>query len=331
MAPVNPFTLFLFLSFRLKCKFIFVALVWVLIDFVFSKAFPKCYNTHPETFEGYRKQLDTDRVVFAEQQLGQKYGSHEDVSKELQSFAFHFLTKTCNPNAPIHYITTDSGPIKVLYTGETKEVGNFEVHNAFIDKVTTIRRLIFKNTPTVNQSDCFVKKKNAKDVNYSVVDKLNITSEYQAAMAAGLAFRYGSIESLDNKELDIVIIGIGGGTLPTFLHAVFKNFKLTCIELIPELFKMAQKYFGYPHQDKRVKSINMNGLDWLNDNTNPKVDVLCIDVGGGDDFSVSYPPFEFNTISVLLKYRERIHERGKYLFCLPSYSVYVFAFQDFSS
>uniref|UniRef100_A0A7E4V904 Methyltransf_11 domain-containing protein n=1 Tax=Panagrellus redivivus TaxID=6233 RepID=A0A7E4V904_PANRE len=274
-----------------------------------AKILPDFYNVCPDTFQTFRKQVNSDRVVLAEQQQGVNYGNHDAISRELEEISANFMTKDCSPGSSVSYISTDTGEKSVLYVGKSEEVGDFEVHNAFLDKTTTLRRLIFKNTPTVIQSDCLVKQKDENDENYSIVDTLNINSDYQAAMAAGLAFRYGSIEALVSKELDITIIGIGGGTLPTFLHTVFKKFKLTCIELIPEFFEMAAKYFDYPYKDERVKSIVMDGLEWLKDDTNPKVDVLCIDVGT-DSASVSYPPPEFNTTQVLCKYKERIHERG---------------------
>ncbi|NQZ07819.1 MAG: methyltransferase [Algicola sp.] len=64
------------------------------------------------------------------------------------------------------------------------------------------------------------------------------------------------------RPTNIVVLGLGGGTLPICLLRHFPGVSITVVELREVVIKIASKYFDLP-DDGRLKIINDNALDFL--------------------------------------------------------------------
>jgi spermidine synthase len=64
------------------------------------------------------------------------------------------------------------------------------------------------------------------------------------------------------QPTNIVVLGLGGGTLPNCLLRNFPEVLITVVELREVVINIASKYFALP-QDERLSVINDNALDYL--------------------------------------------------------------------
>ncbi len=71
-------------------------------------------------------------------------------------------------------------------------------------------------------------------------------------------------------------IGLGGGSVPKFMHAFCPEIKQTIVEINPQIIATARSHFNVPDNDDRLNVIEGDGLIYLAKNTN-SADVLMID------------------------------------------------------
>lgn len=84
-------------------------------------------------------------------------------------------------------------------------------------------------------------------------------------MLSAMEFRPGGLPESLKKNYKFAVLGVGGGTLVSFLHAAYKHSTIVAVELIPELYDVAKKWFGYPNDDERLTSISRDALEWVKD------------------------------------------------------------------
>lgn len=78
-------------------------------------------------------------------------------------------------------------------------------------------------------------------------DKEELVFEYTQSIMAGLAY--------NPSPKRILIIGLGGGTLPMTFAKLLPETEVVSVEIDPAVAKLAKKYFGYTESDKIKTSI----------------------------------------------------------------------------
>lgn len=164
----------------------------------------------------------------------------------------------------------------------------------------------------------------------NLMNPRRLCANYQMAMIASFELAPGGFINLPKQESRIAVLGVGGGSLVTFLHSVLTKAKVTCVEIEPALYDIARSYFGLPADDDRLKSIVMDAMDWIN---NPKIggklfnyyllivfylsefDFIFLDISGPQQIingkeAFYGPPQEFVKNNVLAKYKEHLSPRG---------------------
>lgn len=101
-----------------------------------------------------------------------------------------------------------------------------------------------------------------------IKDPFALALKYTRAMMCFLLF---------NEDVKaVLIIGLGGGSLPKYLHAFCASIHITVLEINPKMIQVARHQFCVPDNDARLTVIEGDGLQYLAENENT-ADVLMID------------------------------------------------------
>jgi spermidine synthase len=74
----------------------------------------------------------------------------------------------------------------------------------------------------------------------------------------------------------VLSIGLGGGSVPKFIHAFCPTIMQTVVEINPQIIATARSHFFVPDNDERLNVVESDGLRHLSENLN-SADVLMID------------------------------------------------------
>jgi spermidine synthase len=62
---------------------------------------------------------------------------------------------------------------------------------------------------------------------------------------------------------DMLMIGLGGGSIPRFVHKRMDAVRMTAVEINPRVVTVARSYFGLPEDDERLSVVVEDGLVYL--------------------------------------------------------------------
>ncbi|MFP2961824.1 spermidine synthase [Myxococcus sp. 1LA] len=99
---------------------------------------------------------------------------------------------------------------------------------------------------------------------------LRLELDYTRAVAATLAF-------VPNPSR-VLVVGLGGGTIPTFLHAVLPDAHIDAVEIQPQVLDMARRYFDF-REDAALHAHVMDGRRFIEAPGAP-YDVIILDAYG---------------------------------------------------
>ena len=81
---------------------------------------------------------------------------------------------------------------------------------------------------------------------------------------------------LREEPKKVLMIGLGGGSLPKYFYHHIPGSDVTVIENNQEVLTVAKRYFDVPENNERFKIIVQDGVVWLQGNTN-HFDVIMVD------------------------------------------------------
>lgn len=79
-----------------------------------------------------------------------------------------------------------------------------------------------------------------------------------------------------DKVRDILIIGLGGGSIPKFIHRHFAQMRITAVELNPAVITAARGPFMLPPDDERLRVVCGDGIHYVRDHPE-SADLLILD------------------------------------------------------
>jgi spermidine synthase len=93
-----------------------------------------------------------------------------------------------------------------------------------------------------------------------------------------LAYTRGMMGFLlfSDQVKNVLTIGLGGGSVPKYIHTFCPEISQTIIEINPQIINIARSHFYVPDNDDRLNVIEGDGLIYLAENPN-SADVLMID------------------------------------------------------
>jgi len=126
-------------------------------------------------------------------------------------------------------------------------------------------------------------------------DPRHLELPYLPAMLVSLA----AIES----PRRILIVGLGGGSLPTFLHLHYPEAVIDVVDIDPDVVKVAKLYFGF-QEDANLRAQVADGRGFIEAVKEP-YDLILLDAYGSDRI-----PYHLATAEFLRAVRRALSSRG---------------------
>ncbi|NXL44629.1 MET13 protein, partial [Podilymbus podiceps] len=177
---------------------------------------------------------------------------------------------------PFLSVGGDIGVRTVRHCETSPLSGEYVVEDVKGDGTCYFRRLIFLRNRNVVQSEARLltaapppgQKKRRKDKKKPssaelpvVIDKSYLCCEHHKAMVAGLCL-LGGPNTLPETLLAVLVVGLGGGSLPLFIHDYFSQARVAVVEIDPSMLEVAMHWFGFS-QGERMRVHVSDGLDYV--------------------------------------------------------------------
>ncbi|MDP6635999.1 MAG: fused MFS/spermidine synthase [Phycisphaerae bacterium] len=167
---------------------------------------------------------------------------------------------------------------KVLFEGKSKYNSSIMV----VEDAKGVRKLIFDNND-VQQSA----------VKLSNPDRLQL--RYTRVMPVALA--------VVEKPKRILVVGLGGGSIPNFLHKRYPDTHIDVVDIDPMVVEVAKKYFGF-REDKTLRVHVADGRAFI-ENCKKPYDIIFLDAYGAEDI-----PYALATREFLQAVRKAVTAKG---------------------
>ncbi|KAK8737067.1 hypothetical protein OTU49_004784 [Cherax quadricarinatus] len=265
------------------------------------------------TAEGRRKLAEsasTQRLVVAHLARGQTYSSLQAVQDELSARVMLLAPPKLNSNAKVPFLSVgeDLGSRTEVARGHSDYSGEYLVEDVDLPGAAKVRRLIFLANRNVVQSEARllrVREKKKKGGGGSgsggggsgsggsgtkervTVDYSYLSCEHHLAMVGGLG--------LTSTLSDLLVVGLGGGSLASYIHKYFPQVRVTAVDLDPAVVEIAQKWFGFI-PDVRLTVEVSDGIDYIHKavELGRHYDAILFDVDSKDTGAgMSCPPRAF--------------------------------------
>ncbi|PBC32924.1 eEF1A lysine and N-terminal methyltransferase homolog [Apis cerana] len=264
------------------------------------------------------KSSQRDRLAIVTLCREHKFESWDAVKNEIEDCILNLAPEGLSRKTDIPFLSlgsSDVGVRTICYEGKSDLSGPFVIEEIERDG-SEFRRLIFLNNPYVIQSEGRLKQaKSRRGKMKKVIDPGFLACDYHLYMSIGVS------AAVNFKEYDeIMIIGLGGGGLCTFLYNCFPKLKITAVEIDEKMLKVATDYFGLI-LDNRMKVEIADGIQVIKENTlnGKKYKAILFDVDNKDTtVGMSCPPKQFLEISIIKSVAECLMDGGLFILNLVS-------------
>lgn len=101
----------------------------------------------------------------------------------------------------------------------------------------------------------------------------------------------------------VLIVGLGGGTIPSFLRKHFPKMTIDAVDLDPDVVDVAKRFFGF-REDAAMHAYVKDGRKFIEDCREP-YDIIFLDAFGADNI-----PYSLATLEFLLAVRKALTPKG---------------------
>lgn len=249
------------------------------------------------TRDGRRQLADSascQRLVVVHLQRDHSFSTLQDIQDQLSGYVMELAPSNLPTNTQVPFLSVGQeavGSRLERCRGQSGMSGEYVVED--VDVAGELyRRLIFLARPNLTQSE--VRLKIAKGKNKKtkkVIDTLNLASTYHSLMIGSLGLYLA-------KPMTVLVVGLGGGALPTYIHDTFPLSNTHVVELDPAIVRVAQDQFGFKPDDRLTVS-TQDGIEFIKDlsmsgQMSKRFSVIMLDVDSKDLSSgMSCPPQPF--------------------------------------
>ncbi|KAM3725220.1 eEF1A lysine and N-terminal methyltransferase [Dirofilaria immitis] len=262
-----------------------------------------------------RKQCSKDRLAVVTLYRDQKYENMEQVKDELGPYVIQLTPASLRQTRKslVEFLSLGKIDVKeTRATGDSDVSGPWAVEDVRIQS-SLYRRLVFLSAQNLVQSEVkLIRNRRGREI----VDLHTLTSEYHEAMLAALAFMLPPGEKLSHlTKSRLLVLGLGGGVLPSFLHLKFPSMSVVAVELDQKIAEIAAHWFSFnsnPHLTVVIK----DALTYVEELAEQKdesllYDAIFVDVAGSaQKDGLSCPLPSFVTEEALKKMYAALRERG---------------------
>jgi spermidine synthase len=128
-----------------------------------------------------------------------------------------------------------------------------------------------------------------------LADTARLDLRYSQAMAAALA--------LHREPRDVLIIGLGGASLPKFLQKYHPELKLDIVELDPDVVRVCQDYFEF-RGNAKTRVFVMDGRMYLK-RAEKQYDLILLDA-----YAADHIPFHLTTVEFIQLVKSHLKPGG---------------------
>lgn len=295
--------------------------------------------------EDGRKQLALSagfrRLITVALHRGQQYEGMDSIQAELSARVMELAPAGMPAQQQVPFLSVggDIGVRTVRHQDRSSLSGDYVVEDVQGDDKRHFRRLIFLSNRNVVQSEARLlkdvchraQKKRKKDRRKQrpadtpedlpaapgqFIDKSYLCCEHHKAMVAGLALLRNP-ELLLETPLALLVVGLGGGSLPLFVHDHFPKSCVDAVEIDPSMLEVATQWFGFC-ESNRMKVHLADGLDYISNlaggAARPHYDVIMFDVDSKDPtLGMSCPPPAFVDQPFLHKVKSILSPEGVFI------------------
>ncbi|KAB0376483.1 eEF1A lysine and N-terminal methyltransferase isoform X1 [Muntiacus reevesi] len=292
-----------------------------------------------------RKQLAASagfrRLITVALHRGQQYEGMDSIQAELSARVMELAPAGMPAQLQVPFLSVggDIGVRIVQHQDRSPLSGDYVIEDVQGDDKRYFRRLIFLSNRNVVQSEARLlqdvshraQKKRKKDRKKhrpadtpedlpaapgQSIDKGYLCCEHHKAMIAGLALLKNP-ELLLETPLALLVVGLGGGSLPLFIHDHFPKSCIHAVEIDPSMLEVATQWFGFCQSD-RMKVHIADGLDFITslaeEEAQPHYDVIMFDVDSKDPtLGMSCPPPAFVAQLFLQKVKSILTPEGVFI------------------
>lgn len=126
-------------------------------------------------------------------------------------------------------------------------------------------------------------------------DPYALDLDYSKTMIAALA--------LHPESKSVLLVGLGGASIPKFIQKHFPEIRLDVVELDPDVVKVCQEHFHF-RGTPNTRVFVMDGRLYLK-RSEERYDVILLDA-----YAADHIPFHLTTMEFLALVRERLNPRG---------------------
>ncbi|XP_065734384.1 eEF1A lysine and N-terminal methyltransferase isoform X2 [Phocoena phocoena] len=292
-----------------------------------------------------RKQLAASagfrRLITVALHRGQQYEGMDSIQAELSARVMELAPAGMPAQQQVPFLSVggDIGVRTVQHQDCSPLSGDYVIEDVQGDDKRYFRRLIFLSNRNVVQSEARLlkdvshraQKKRKKDRKKQrpadtpedlpaapgqSIDKSYLCCEHHKAMIAGLALLRNP-ELLLETPLGLLVVGLGGGSLPLFVHDHFPKSCIDAVEIDPSMLQVATQWFGFSQSD-RMKVHIADGLDYITslaeEEARRHYDVIMFDVDSKDPtLGMSCPPPAFVAQPFLQKVKSILTPEGVFI------------------
>ncbi len=265
------------------------------------------------------KQSGCEKLIIVHLNRNHKYSNIDQIKSELSAKVLELLPKNIlNSNSQIPYLSIgeDVGKRTVVFEGNSELSGDYVIEEIIINNTDIYRRLIFLNNKNIIQSEAKLKtsKKGKKTV--LSVDHKYLSCSHHQIITSGLTL----MNNQDMNDSNLLLIGLGGGCLPTYLLNNIQtkiNLNIKVIEIDKSMMNIAMQWFELKTSNNsnniKIEVEIEDGLKYIS-SRNPQIesyDFIVFDVDSKEiNVGMSCPPLPFVEREFLEKVNSLLKERN---------------------
>ncbi|WAR30760.1 EFNMT-like protein [Mya arenaria] len=170
-----------------------------------------------------------DRLVVVSLHRNHVYNDLDAIQAELSAKVMELAPPGFKQGKKVPFLSlgNDIGSRHIVKQGSSNLSGEYVIEEVQGDAGKTFRRLVFLANQNIVQSEARLKTVNVKKKGKGrqssiVVDKSYLACQHHVAMVAGMScVQSGRLTDLLEGDMSVLLIGLGGGGLPTYIHQYF--------------------------------------------------------------------------------------------------------------